>query len=194
MTFLDLSNLAFGSISHKMTKRKQRGSLWDTLFHLQLACPLGCPHLRGMKRALIRRTSRWYHSSVSKYSSIGLTSVLYRDGSPELVNLHTVQWHVATGNSKHFLAMDLLPPTAGVTTKSTSPPSAKMTLSAKAWISTWRHQSASPSIRWKKSHPKPHISPLLWVHHQHPWPSNQVPRKATSQLSKGHWTKCLTTL
>ena len=56
----------------------------------------------------------WYRCSVTEYSPAGLSTVLYANGSTETVDLRTVQWHLATGNSRHFLSKDSTPPTAKV--------------------------------------------------------------------------------
>ena len=56
----------------------------------------------------------WYRCQVAKYLPNGLTEVHYPNGTLEVVNLHTTQWHLATGRSKHYQSEDCTPPFAKV--------------------------------------------------------------------------------
>ena len=56
----------------------------------------------------------WYRCSVTSYSTAGLASIMYPDQSTESVNLHSVRWHLSTGNARHYLPADTTPPTPKV--------------------------------------------------------------------------------
>ena len=52
----------------------------------------------------------WYHCQVTQYNSDCHTTLLYRDGSTETLDLHSVQWKFARKNSKAYLPLNVSPP------------------------------------------------------------------------------------
>ena len=56
----------------------------------------------------------WYRCSIVGFNPSGSATVRYPNGSTEIIDLRIAQWHLATGNSKHFLKPSITPPTAKV--------------------------------------------------------------------------------
>ena len=56
----------------------------------------------------------WYRCQVTKYLPNSFTEVHYPNGTSEVVNLHSNQWHLATGRSKQYRSEDCSLPLAKV--------------------------------------------------------------------------------
>ena len=56
----------------------------------------------------------WYRCSVSSYTLSGQSIITYPNSNTETINLNSVTWHLATGNSRHFLPFHHAPPNAKV--------------------------------------------------------------------------------
>ena len=56
----------------------------------------------------------WYHCSVSSYTLSGQSIITYPNSNTETINLNSVTWHLATGNSRYFLPFHHAPPNVKV--------------------------------------------------------------------------------